>query len=150
MLLRTERRQEKENKKNKEPASTGLGLAESRLSTQAREANLSPALPRQKHPAPCIQPWHWDSSVPTHHPGQWKLPWGPARRLGAPQGVSTASLPAFQTKHFPSQVSLLCRPKYPRRVSTTQVKDSLHVSLDTLGRDAGMNPGSQTHTHRGK
>lgn len=28
------------------------------------------------------------------------------------------------------------------------MKDSLHVSLDTLGREAGMYPGSQTHPHR--
>lgn len=30
------------------------------------------------------------------------------------------------------------------------MKDSLHVSVDTLGREAGMCPGLQTHVHRGE
>lgn len=84
----------------------GLGLAEGWLSTHARAAVLSPALPKQWHSAPWMQACRGSLSSP------------PSRTCGAaPGGQLTAwvlhgespaaCLPAFQTKHTLSQLSVL-------------------------------------------
>ena len=80
---------EKENKNNKKPVSTRLGLAESRLSPQARGTVLSPALPKQEHPAP----WIPDVALEhVSHPHAIIQSPGGALGSGSPPGCSTGSL----------------------------------------------------------
>lgn len=126
----------------------GLGLAESRLSTQARGAIRSPALPKQEHPAPWIQTWRWDSSVPSVIQGTEG-----ALESSSPPGCCPGTLccpPACLSRlNTPSPDSPCSARPEPRESLNNRSEGSFtHVSGHPWERGSHGPRLMNTHTHR--